>query len=77
MSGGDNEASQIGHLRPCEVCILNRGDHTLKQNVKWCGVCQKWRCYECRNSIVEVTKGVVNNFTVYLSTRRRNKGNTP
>lgn len=50
-------------MRPCDVCIINSGDHTPKADVKWCGVCGKWRCPVCRGSVARITKAVVKHHT--------------
>jgi hypothetical protein len=34
--------------RPCDVCVLARGDHSPKRHVAYCGVCSAWLCADCR-----------------------------
>lgn len=36
-------------LRACDVCVLARGDHGLKDDVSYCGTCAAWICGACRN----------------------------
>lgn len=36
-------------VRTCDVCVLARGDHSLKDGVTYCGKCAAWICGACRS----------------------------
>jgi hypothetical protein len=38
----------LAHVRPCDVCILARGDHEPREDVFYCSRCNAWLCPECR-----------------------------
>jgi hypothetical protein len=36
------------HTRPCDVCVLVRGDRRPREDVAYCGRCDAWLCPDCR-----------------------------
>jgi hypothetical protein len=36
------------HVRPCDVCVLARGDHRPREGVSFCSRCGAWLCPQCR-----------------------------
>jgi len=34
--------------RPCDVCVLVRGDHAPRSGVAYCARCDAWLCPDCR-----------------------------
>jgi len=47
---GALERYQAAHsrTRPCDVCILVRGDHGPRPGVAYCARCDAWLCPDCR-----------------------------
>lgn len=67
MAQNHKNIPKKGVSRECDVCIINSGDHSVKDDVKWCGMCKKWRCAECRKSPDKIAEAVVRNAVDVVS----------
>lgn len=41
--------ADVRDVRECDVCVLARGDHRVKDNVAYCARCDAWLCPDCRH----------------------------
>jgi hypothetical protein len=40
--------NEVHPPRECDVCVLARGDHALREGVSYCARCGAWICPDCR-----------------------------
>jgi len=40
--------ADTAHVRACDVCVLARDDHEVKEDVAYCARCGAWLCPACR-----------------------------